>query len=134
MFLKELDVDMAGIGPFIPHKGTALGDAPAGSNELTLKALAVTRLIVKTAHLPATTALRTLDGKDAEKAFHVGANVIMLKLEPYKYRRLYEIYPKTLGTEKSISEEREEMEKFIKSMGKQVAKDRGDSLKLAERW
>lgn len=134
MFLKELDVDMAGIGPFIPHKGTALGDAPAGSNKLTLKALAVTRLIVKTAHLPATTALRTLDGKDAEKAFHVGANVIMLKLEPYKYRRLYEIYPKTLGTEKSISEEREEMEKFIKSMGKQVAKDRGDSLKLAERW
>lgn len=130
LFLKKIDVDMAGIGPFIPHKGTALGDAAAGSNQLSLKALAVTRLIVKTVHLPATTALRTLDGKDTQNAFNVGANVIMLKLEPYKYRRLYEIYPKALGMEKSIREERAEMEKFIIGMGKEVAKDRGDSIKF----
>ena len=133
LFLNRLEVDMAGIGPFIPHQGTALRDAPAGSNEMTLKALAVTRLIVKTAHLPATTALRTLGGQGAESAFHVGANVIMLKLEPYKYRRLYEIYPKDFGEEQSIREERREMEEYLKSMGKEVARDKGDSLRLLER-
>ncbi len=133
LFLNRLKVDMAGIGPFIPHKGTALRDAPAGSNEMTLKALAVSRLILKTTHLPATTAIRTLNGKDGQKAFHVGANVIMLKLEPYKYRRLYEIYPKALGVEKSIREERAEMERFIESMGKEVAKGRGDSIRFIER-
>jgi len=133
MFLYRLKADMAGIGPFIPHRGTPLKDAPAGSNELTLKAVAVCRLILKTTHLPATTALRTLDGRGAEKAFHVGANVIMLKLEPYKYRRLYEIYPKPFGMEKSIREERAEMEEFLRSIGKEVAQDRGDSLRLFER-
>lgn len=133
LFLKKLDVDMAGIGPFIPHKGTVLGDTPAGSNEITLKALAVTRLILKTVHLPATTALRTLHENDAQKAFKVGANVIMLKLEPHKYRRLYDIYPKKFGSEKSMSQERAEMEKFIIGMGKEVAKDRGDSIKVIER-
>ena len=129
LFLKKLDVDMAGIGPFIPHKGTPLGDAPAGSNLLTLKALALTRLILKTVHLPATTALLTLDGSGAKKAFNVGANVIMLKLEPYKYRRLYEIYPKDFSEENTIKRERLEIEQFIESMGREVAKDRGDSMK-----
>lgn len=129
LFLKELDVDMAGIGPFIPHKGTVLGSAKAGSNLLTLKALAITRIILKTVHLPATTALWTLDGQGAQRAFSVGANVIMLKLEPYKYRRLYEIYPKAIGDEKHIKQERLEVERFIEGMGKRVAKDRGDSIK-----
>ena len=129
LFLKKLDVDMAGIGPFIPHKGTPLGDASAGSNLLTLKALALTRLILKTVHLPATTALLTLDGSGAKKAFNVGANVIMLKLEPYKYRRLYEIYPKDFSEENTIKRERLEIEQFIESMGREVAKDRGDSMK-----
>lgn len=134
LFLKKLDVDMAGIGPFIPHKGTVLKDAAAGSDIMTLKALAVTRLILKTVHLPATTALRTLNGSGAQKAFSAGANVIMLKLEPYKYRRLYEIYPKNLGEENSIKQERLNIEQFIESMGKEVAKDRGDSIKGIERW
>lgn len=129
LFLKKMDVDMAGIGPFIPHKGTIMGDNPAGSNVMTLKALAVTRLILKTVHLPATTALFTLDGEGARKAFNVGANVIMLKLEPYKYRRLYDIYPKEFSEKNNIKQERLKIEQFIESMGKEVAKDRGDSLK-----
>jgi len=95
--------------------------------------VAVSRLILKTTHLPATTALRTIDGTGAERAFRAGANVIMLKLEPYKYRSLYEIYPKPLGPEKSIKEEREEMVRFLQSIGKEVAQDRGDSLRITER-
>ncbi|HHV18251.1 MAG TPA: [FeFe] hydrogenase H-cluster radical SAM maturase HydE [Thermoanaerobacterales bacterium] len=133
LFLKKLDVDMAGIGPFIPHKGTTLRDNPAGRDAMSLKALAVTRLILKTVHLPATTALLTLDGEGARKAFTVGANVIMLKLESYKYRRLYEIYPKEFGEENNIKQERLKIEQFIESMGKEVAKNRGDSLKGKER-
>jgi len=133
LFLNELDVDMAGIGPFIPHKDTILKDAKAGSNMITLKAVAVTRLILKKVHLPATTALWTLDNQDGKKALKAGANVVMLKLEPYKYRRLYEIYPKDFDAKSNIKQERLKIEELILSMGKQVAEDRGDSIKLIER-
>ena len=57
----------------------------------------------------------------------------MLKLEPYKYRRLYDIYPKEFGEENNIKKERLKIEQLIKNMGKEVAKDRGDSLKGKER-
>lgn len=132
LFLNRLDVDMAGIGPFIPHPHTELKSAEAGSNEMTIKAVAITRLILKKVHLPATTALWTLNTEDGKKAFDSGANVVMLKVEPYKYRRLYEIYPKNLGNENSIKQERLRMEELILSLGKQVAQDRGDSIKFLE--
>ncbi|WP_213975305.1 [FeFe] hydrogenase H-cluster radical SAM maturase HydE [Tepidanaerobacter acetatoxydans] len=133
LFLNELDVDMAGIGPFIPHKDTILKDKKAGSNMITLKAVAITRLILKRVHLPATTALWTLDNQDGKKALKAGANVVMLKLEPYKYRRLYEIYPKDFAAKSNIKQERLKIEELILSIGKQIAKDRGDSIKLIER-
>ncbi len=57
LLLKELDVEMAGIGPFIPHPATPLGACTAGSLDLTLKVLAVARLLLPLAHLPATTAV-----------------------------------------------------------------------------
>lgn len=56
----------------------------------------------------------------------------MQKLEPYKYRRLYEIYPIELREEKSIREERKDVENFILSSGKEIAKHRGDTLKRSD--
>ena len=36
LFLKKLNPQMVGIGPFIPHHDTMYRDEPAGSLELTL--------------------------------------------------------------------------------------------------
>jgi len=101
----ELNLDMIGIGPFIPHPATPLGTAPgrhsvvhgeqAPNTELMVyKALALTRLVCPEANLPATTALATINKHNGrELGLRRGANVFMPNLTPLKYRRLYEIYP-----------------------------------------
>ncbi|RPF42639.1 iron-only hydrogenase maturation protein HydE [Thermodesulfitimonas autotrophica] len=93
LLLKELDVEMAGIGPFIPHPATPLGAFPPGSLSLTLKVLAVTRLLLPLAHLPATTAVATLSPEGRRRALKAGANVVMPDLTPFPYRQHYAIYP-----------------------------------------
>lgn len=93
MLFRELDVDMAGIGPFLPNPCTPLGQAAPGTVAMTLKMVAVTRLVTRTAHLPATTALTTLDPLGREKAWQAGANVVMPLLTPLHYREHYQIYP-----------------------------------------
>lgn len=67
MFIKELQPEMAGIGPFIPHKDTPFAEEPAGTVETTLRLLAIIRLIHPHVLLPSTTALGTIDPKGREK-------------------------------------------------------------------
>ena len=93
VLLQELDVEMAGIGPFLPHPQTPLAGAQPGSVDLTLRVLAVARLALPWAHLPATTALGTADPEGRQKALRCGANVIMPNVGPTEYRPLYQIYP-----------------------------------------
>lgn len=125
LLLRELDVEMAGIGPFIPHPSTELRDAQTGNSLLTLKAVALTRILLKRPHLPTTTALEVSTGTNA---FSAGANVIMRKIEPHKYRRLYDIYPKPQKHEKSLLEERRDVESYIESFGRYVSDTRGDAV------
>jgi biotin synthase len=102
---RELDLDMIGIGPFIPHPGTPLGIGfnifpPVNGEQvpndelMVYKAIALTRLVRPDANIPATTALATINKKNGrELGLQRGANVFMPNLTPLKYRRLYEIYP-----------------------------------------
>ncbi len=105
LLFRELDLDMIGIGPFIPHPATPLGMglpifSPSKNHQvpnselLVYKAVALTRLLRPDANIPATTALATLNktnGRDL--GLRRGANVFMPNLTPHKYRRFYEIYP-----------------------------------------
>ncbi|WP_018084957.1 [FeFe] hydrogenase H-cluster radical SAM maturase HydE [Desulfurispora thermophila] len=93
LLMRQLQVDMAGIGPFLPHPQTPLKDFPAGQLNLCLKTLAVARLSLPGAHLPATTALSTLHPSGRELALQWGANVIMPNLTPLAVRDKYLIYP-----------------------------------------
>jgi biotin synthase len=102
---RELDLDMIGIGPFIPHPATPLGTGmrffPSVNGEqvpntelMVYKTVALTRLVRPDANIPATTALATINKKNGrELGLQRGANVFMPNLTPLKYRRLYEIYP-----------------------------------------
>jgi biotin synthase len=103
---RHYDMDMIGIGPFLPSPRTPLGGQDAASyaaapgdqvpnDELTtLKAVALTRLVCPQANIPSTTALATIDPKDGrELGLTRGANVVMPNVTPPKYRVLYEIYP-----------------------------------------
>ncbi len=92
-FLKELDADMIGIGPFIPHPDTPLASAKGGDLKTTLKMIALARIAVPTANIPATTALGTIDPFGRELGLKWGANVIMPNMTPNPYRPNYSLYP-----------------------------------------
>ncbi|HQI02013.1 MAG TPA: [FeFe] hydrogenase H-cluster radical SAM maturase HydE [Deltaproteobacteria bacterium] len=93
LLLKGLDIDMIGVGPFIPHPGTPLGSHPAGGTGPVLNMLAVLRLVTKDTNIPATTALGVLDPEARRRAFAAGANVFMPNFTPDPYTAYYEIYP-----------------------------------------
>ncbi|MCK4860256.1 MAG: [FeFe] hydrogenase H-cluster radical SAM maturase HydE [Candidatus Omnitrophica bacterium] len=124
LLLKELDVDMAGIGPFIPQKDTPLSNFPSGSLELTLKVLALTRILTENAHLPATTALATLAPEKGQLlGFRAGANVIMPDFTPECYRKNYVIY------DNKVRVNLEKAKEIIFKVQRVVSQNRGDSLK-----
>ncbi|MBC8569694.1 [FeFe] hydrogenase H-cluster radical SAM maturase HydE [Zongyangia hominis] len=119
LLLRELSCDMAGIGPFIAHPDTALKDQPNGSTELTKRAVALSRILMPHLHLPATTALGVLSQGEKSDVFSCGADVVMRKVTPGAYRRLYEIYPSGLGLDDDIVKGRMELEDAIRQLGKQ---------------
>ncbi|MEE9914052.1 MAG: [FeFe] hydrogenase H-cluster radical SAM maturase HydE [Deltaproteobacteria bacterium] len=99
---RELDLDMIGVGPFIPHPETPLGKCfPAASanqvlntEQMTYKVIALTRLVCPEANIPSTTALASLNKADGrELGLMRGANIVMPNLTPTQYRVMYEIYP-----------------------------------------
>lgn len=92
LYFREMGINMIGIGPFIPAKGTRYENHPTGDIELTLRTVAVTRIVCKKVYIPSTTALASLD-KDAQvRALQCGANSIMLINTPEKYKKSYRIY------------------------------------------
>lgn len=98
-FFKDEDLDMIGMGPFIPHPDAPLGagmemtaDWKRSQVELTLRMIAATRLLLKDVNIAATTALQALDPVGREKGIKAGANVMMPNVTPMGYRRDYRLY------------------------------------------
>ena len=126
---RKFDLDMIGIGPFIAHPNTPLAGQGERDLALSLKTVALTRLYVPRAHIPATTASGSIDSRGREKALVCGANVVMPNLTPVKYRRLYQIYPNKVCMDESPEECYPCLRARILSLGRTIASTRGDSLK-----
>lgn len=98
LFMKEFDIDMVGMGPYIEHEDTPLYQykdqlMPLKDRfELSLKMVAIFRIMMKDINMAATTAMQAIDPLGREKAIKVGANVIMPNLTPVKYRESYLLY------------------------------------------
>jgi len=121
LLMKELELDMLGVGPFIPHPETPLRDAPMGNPLISLKVLAIMRILLPEANIPATTALRTISPHFCEKAFQAGANVVMPDVTSEKYRNFYDIYPGKTQTKSSY----DYWENLLKSFGRKISNDYG---------
>lgn len=127
---KELDLDMIGVGPYICHQDTPLAGNPNGTVEMTLKVIALTRIVTKNTHIPATTALATLRPADGrEKALQAGANVIMPNVSPVKYREFYELYPNKICIRENAKQCNNCIKRRIFSIGRTISKGYGHSLK-----
>lgn len=125
LFFKEINADMIGIGPFIPNPDTPLSNANGGSFELALKVMALTRLLMPTINIPATTAMETLNPNGRIIALQSGANVVMPNVTEGDYRRKYEIYPGKICITDTPNQCRNCIEGKIKSIGRTVSQGYG---------
>ena len=132
IFVRDIGADMVGIGPFIPHPDTPLHEFSGGTLDMTLKMVALARIVTRDAHLPATTAVGSIDEFGREKALMCGANVVMPNYTPLKYRIDYEIYP----NKRCISEDPAEchgcMKARIAAIHRTVGVGPGHSLKMTK--
>lgn len=134
-FFAAEDLDMIGMGPYIPHRDTPLGadaewtpQVAAGRLELGLRMIAVTRLHLHDVNIAASTALQALSPDGRERGLLAGANVIMPNVTDVKYRSGYRLYEgKPVDDENSFGS-RDALERSISAIGEGIIwNGRGDS-------
>lgn len=130
LFIRRLNPQMVGIGPFIPHKDTPFADRDPGTLELTLFLLGLLRLLLPKVLLPATTALGTIHPRGRELGILAGANVVMPNLSPSQARKNYTLYNNKSDVANGADKDLLTLRKSMQEIGFPIVTARGDSLNL----
>lgn len=125
LFFKELNADMVGVGPFIPHPQTPLFNENSDNFDMALKVMAVTRLLLPDINIPATTAMETIRTNGRVLALNSGANVIMVNITSDEHKSNYEIYPNKIGSDISAEKATEEIKTLILNSNRKISKNKG---------
>lgn len=140
LFFKKTDVDMVGMGPYIEHHETPLYEfrdslmSRKERLELTLKMIAILRILMKDINIASTTALQAIDPLGREKGLKAGANIIMPNITPGQYRENYLLYEDKPCIDENPDDCKDCLEKRINFAGDNVAYDEwGDSKHFARR-
>lgn len=129
LFFKQIDADMVGLGPFIPNEDTPLKDAKGDNFRMSIKVMALVRLLLPYADIPATTAMEALDRNGRIIALQSGANVVMPNITEGEYRKLYAIYPGKICVNDTPSHCWNCINGKIKSIGRKVSESKGYKVK-----
>jgi len=141
LLFQKLDLDMIGVGPYIAHPDTRLGqkgvpwgvdlqDQVPNTELMTYKAVALTRLLCPEANIPSTTALATLNAAQGrELGLSRGANIVMPNMTPPEYRALYEIYPAKACIDETAKQCHLCMKGRIYSIGREVGEGQGGRVR-----
>jgi biotin synthase len=140
IFMKNFNIDMCGMGPYIEHADTPLIRynsklMPLSSRfDLTLKMIAILRIMMKDINIVAATALQAIDPIGREKALKTGANIIMPNITPAKYRKSYKLYENKPCTDDTAEDCQNCLEIRIAMSGSEIIYDEwGDSLHFKKR-
>ncbi|MFW5887694.1 MAG: [FeFe] hydrogenase H-cluster radical SAM maturase HydE [Bacteriovoracia bacterium] len=140
LFLKKIDIDMCGLGPYIEHPDTPLYHSKESilsrqeRFQLTLKCIAILRLMMKDINIASATALQAIDPAGREKALLCGTNVIMPNLTPVQYRESYKLYSDKPCVDEDRSQCLNCLETRVRLYGHQVGyKQWGDSKHFTTR-
>lgn len=125
LFFKEIDADMIGVGPFIPNADTPLSNEQGGTFTLSLKVMAITRLLLPDINIPATTAMESLDRNGRVIALGSGANVVMPNVTEGDYRKWYALYPGKICINDTPAHCRSCITGKIGGIGRKVSADYG---------
>jgi len=136
---RDHDLDMIGIGPYIPHPETPLGrddgqgagaDQVPADEDTVLRCIALTRILCPEANIPSTTALATINrAAGREHGLQRGANIVMPNLTPPKYRVKYEIYPNKACIEETAEQCAMCLHGRIRSIGRTMGSGQGGRRK-----
>jgi biotin synthase len=140
LFMKEFDIDMCGMGPYIEHADTPLIEhtenlMPLKERfDLTLKMIAIIRIMMKNINIVAATALQAIDPIGREKAVKIGANILMPNITPGKYRDSYKLYDNKPCTDDSAEDCQSCLEaRVILADAEVIYGEWGDSKHYSER-
>ncbi|MEG0314361.1 MAG: [FeFe] hydrogenase H-cluster radical SAM maturase HydE [Erysipelotrichaceae bacterium] len=125
-YLDQYHPHMVGIGPFLPASNTPFELASSGSLELTLKLIAIIRLMHPDALIPATTALATLSKEGRKLGILAGANVVMPNLSPIEIRNNYALYNDKANMNSEAAEGLELLKIELAEIGYEIDYQRGD--------
>ena len=126
LFMRDLQPEMIGIGPYIPHKDTPFADYPAGSVEQTLMMLSLCRIMLENVLLPATTALGSLIPGGRAQGIWAGANVIMPNLTPAEVQKDYLLYDTKQYADKPVADAVKALSSELQEIGYEFEFSRGD--------
>ena len=133
LLCRELALDMIGIGPFIPHPDTPLNGAHKHGLELTLRAVALVRLLLPESNIPATTAAGSIDDNGREAVLNAGANVLMPNMTPVAHKKDYLLYPGKICLDEDGLACIGCLKGRVGSIGKKIVLERGDSISFKRR-
>lgn len=140
LFFKSFDIDMCGMGPYLEHSQTPLYQykdllIPKEERlELSLKMVAILRLMMPKINIAATTAMQSIDPAGREKAILAGANVIMPNLTLTEVRGDYSIYENKPGVGEDASITSSSLERMLQNAGIPIGYNEwGDSLHFKDR-
>ena len=128
LLARKLGLEMVGIGPFLPHPDTPLGNGTPLPIEETLRVTALLRIFLPLANIPATTAAGTLHPRGREMMLAAGANVLMPNITPVERKKHYLLYPNKICIDEDGAECLSCLGLRVKSVGKEISMERGDSL------
>lgn len=125
--LSEMELEMIAVGPFIPHPETPLGSERPGDPVLSLRCIAILRILNPWANIPSTSALASFGMDYRARGIEAGANVIMPSITPSRVRLLYKIYPGKNEGCKCVIEEIDFLKKLVEDTGSKVSDSKGYS-------
>jgi biotin synthase len=123
---------MIGIGPFIPNEDTPLKYAKGGDFYLSLKVMALTRLLLPDINIPATTAMESINKEGRIIALKSGANVVMPNVTEGEARKWYALYPGKICVNDTPAHCRGCITGKIKGIGRDVSEGYGFHKKSNE--
>jgi biotin synthase len=130
LFCTELQLDMIGVGPFIPHPDTPFGKTQNSfDKEVYFKVVAILRLLNKDAHIPSTTAFDAIDPDGRNLLLQRGANVFMPNATPKQYRKDYQLYPGKPCVDESADDCSACVKMRVFNIGRTIGKGPGHSIR-----
>ncbi len=139
LFFRDMDIDMIGMGPYIPHRQTPMAATsptytkPEAFN-LALRMISVCRIVCRDVNIASTTALQAMEPDGRERGLEAGANIIMPQVTPGSVRKHYLLYDGKPCLDETARQCRTCIERSVRSQGREIGKDEwGDSMHFENR-